>query len=133
MKRAPHPSDSLLDLIGGTPLVPLHFAEEGLTVLGKAEFLNPSGSVKDRLAKAVILAGEASGELRPDSVIVECTSGNTGISLAMVGAARGYRVRTVMSTTARVPAWTPGSRERDAAGGGWRRWGCRRSSWTGFC
>lgn len=100
MKRAPHPSDSLFDLIGGTPLVPLHFVEEGVTVLGKAEFLNPSGSVKDRLAKAVILAGEASGELGPESVIVECTSGNTGISLAMVGAARGYRVRTVMSTTA---------------------------------
>src|SRR5262249_54381356 len=63
----------------------------------KCEFLNPSGSIKDRLAKGVILDAERRGWLRPDSIILECTSGNTGIALAMVGAAKGYRV------TVRVP------------------------------
>ena len=88
---------SVLSLIGNTPLAPLRFAEEGLTVLAKCEFLNPSGSVKDRLAKAVLLDAERRGLLRPDSVVVECTSGNTGIALSMVGAALGYRVTILMS------------------------------------
>jgi len=92
-----HRSDAVLSLIGNTPLVPLHFASEGRTVYAKCEFLNPSGSVKDRLAKCVILDAEARGSLRPDSIILECTSGNTGIALAMVGAAKGYRVAILMS------------------------------------
>ncbi len=98
----PHRSGALLSLIGNTPLIPLPFEPEGLTILAKAEFLNPSGSVKDRLARCVILDAEQRGLLRPDSVILECTSGNTGIALAMVGAARGYTVRIVMSTSASI-------------------------------
>src|SRR6267154_6526327 len=88
---------AILDLIGNTPLVPLHFELEGLTIYAKCEFLNPSGSIKDRLAKGVILDAERRGLLRPDSIILECTSGNTGIALAMVGAAKGYRVTVLMS------------------------------------
>jgi cysteine synthase A len=95
-------SRPVLDLIGHTPLIPLFFEKEGLTILAKAEFLNPSGSVKDRLARCVILDAEERGELHPGSIILECTSGNTGISLAMVGAACGYAVRIVMSTSASV-------------------------------
>lgn len=97
-----HPSDAVVSLIGGTPLIPLHFSPEGITLLAKAEFVNPSGSVKDRLARSIILDAEERGLLHPDSIILECTSGNTGIALAMLGAARGYRVRIVMSTTASV-------------------------------
>ena len=92
----------LLDLIGHTPLLPLRFAEEGITILAKAEFLNPSGSIKDRLARCVLLDARERGQLRPDSIILECTSGNTGIALAMVGAALGYRVRILMSDSASV-------------------------------
>src|SRR6187401_2665716 len=97
-----HRSDALLSLIGNTPLIPLRFEPENLTILAKAEFLNPSGSVKDRLARCIILDAEQRGLLRPDSIILECTSGNTGIALAMVGAARGYAVRIVMSTSASI-------------------------------
>lgn len=97
-----HRSDAMLRLIGNTPLIPLHFEPEGLTILAKAEFVNASGSVKDRLARCVILDAEKRGELRPDSIILECTSGNTGIALAMVGSARGYAVRIVMSTSASI-------------------------------
>ena len=96
----PHPSDALLAAIGSTPLMPLHFAEEGLTIFAKAEFLNPGGSVKDRLARGIILHAEAHGLLHRDSIILECTSGNTGIAFAMIGAARGYAVRIVMSSAA---------------------------------
>jgi len=92
----------LLDLIGNTPLLPLTFASEGVTVFAKAEFLNPSGSIKDRFARCVIEDAERSGLLRADSIILECTSGNTGISLAMVGAVKGYRVRILMSNTASI-------------------------------
>jgi cysteine synthase A len=91
---------AVLSLIGGTPMVPLRFAPEGLTVHAKCEFLNPSGSVKDRLAKTVLLDAEQRGLLKPDSIILECTSGNTGIALAMVGAAMGYRVAILMSAGA---------------------------------
>lgn len=90
----------LLSLIGNQPTIPLWFAPEGLTVYAKCEFLNPSGSIKDRFASAVIADAEDRGMLRPDSTILECTSGNTGISLAMVGAARGYRVTILMSESA---------------------------------
>lgn len=92
----------VLALIGNTPLVALHFAREQRTIHAKAEFLNPSGSVKDRLALCVIEDAERRGLLRPDSIILECTSGNTGIALAMVGAAKGYRVKILMSDTASV-------------------------------
>jgi cysteine synthase A len=90
----------VLSLIGRTPVLPLRFAKEGRTVYAKCEFLNPSGSIKDRFARCVILDAEARGVLRSDSIILECTSGNTGISLAMVGAAKGYRVTILMSESA---------------------------------
>src|SRR5881396_1786088 len=90
-------ASAVLDLIGNTPMVPLHFEPEGVILYVKCEFLNPSGSIKDRLAKGVILDAERRGVLRPDSIILECTSGNTGIALAMVGAARGYWVTILMS------------------------------------
>jgi cysteine synthase A len=91
-----------LDLIGNTPLLRLHFAKENVTVFAKAEFLNPSGSIKDRTALGIIEDAEERGLLKPDSIIMECTSGNTGISLAMVGTAKRYRVRILMSDTASV-------------------------------
>jgi cysteine synthase A len=87
----------VLALIGNTPTIPLHFQPEGTTLYAKCEFLNPSGSIKDRLARCVILDAEKRGLLRPDSIFLECTSGNTGIALAMVGAAKGYRVTILMS------------------------------------
>ena len=93
-------------LIGKTPLLELTNIEKkfGLKakVLAKLEYLNPAGSVKDRIAKAMIDAAEASGELKPDSVIIEPTSGNTGIGLASVAAARGYRIIIVMPETMSV-------------------------------
>ena len=85
-------SDSVLDLIGNTPVIRLR----GENVFAKAEFLNPGGSIKDRVALAMIEGAERDGRLGPDSVIVEPTSGNTGIGLALVGRLKGYRVRTVM-------------------------------------
>jgi len=92
--------DSLLDTIGGTPLVRLprmsaHFGVTG-QVLGKLEFLNPLSSVKDRIGLAMIEAAEAAGEIGPDTTIVEPTSGNTGIALAFVCAAKGYRLILTM-------------------------------------
>lgn len=98
-----HPAgDAVLSLIGNTPTVPLHFEREDITLYAKCEFLNPSGSIKDRLAKCVILDAEKRGLLRPDSIILECTSGNTGVALAMVGAAKGYRVTILMSEGASI-------------------------------
>jgi cysteine synthase len=91
---------AVFSLIGNTPTVPLHFEPEGLTIYAKCEFLNPSGSVKDRFARHVILDAEEHGLLHPGSIILECTSGNTGIALAMVGAAKGYKVCILMSETA---------------------------------
>ena len=83
---------------GNTPLVKLNHVTEGLdaTVLVKLESFNPASSVKDRIGVAIVDAAEASGELEPGGTIVEATSGNTGIALAMVGAARGYRVILTM-------------------------------------
>jgi cysteine synthase len=95
-------SAPVLSLIGRTPLLALRFEPEGVTLHAKAEFLNPSGSIKDRLALTILSDAQQRGELRPDSVILECTSGNTGISLAMVGAALGVKVKILMSDTASV-------------------------------
>src|SRR3974390_2963422 len=90
-------SEVVLSLIGNTPLVPLRFEPEGVTIYAKCEFLNPSGSIKDRLAKTVLLDARQRGWLKPDSIVLECTSGNTGIALAMVGAALGVQVAILMS------------------------------------
>ncbi len=89
---------------GNTPLVRFNRIAAGLpgTVLGKLEFYNPASSVKDRLGIAIIDAAEASGELQPGGTIVEATSGNTGIALAMVGAARGYKVILAMPSSMSV-------------------------------
>ena len=98
-----HPrAAAVLSLIGNTALVPLRFEAEGLTIHAKCEFLNPSGSIKDRLAKTVLVDAERRGLLQPDSVILECSSGNTGIALSMLGAAMGYRVTILMSQGASV-------------------------------
>ncbi|NTV38782.1 MAG: cysteine synthase A [Demequinaceae bacterium] len=93
--------DDATKLIGNTPLVRINSLTEGAvaTVLGKLEFYNPSNSVKDRIGVAIVDAAEASGELKPGGTIVEATSGNTGIALAMVGAARGYNVVLTMPET----------------------------------
>ncbi|MCQ9165299.1 MULTISPECIES: cysteine synthase A [unclassified Arthrobacter] len=93
--------DNVTQLVGGTPLVRLNRLSEGLnaTIAVKLEFYNPANSVKDRIGVAIVDAAEASGELRPGGTIVEGTSGNTGIALAMVGAARGYKVILTMPET----------------------------------
>ncbi len=95
------PAQSVIDLIGNTPLIRLNRASEetGCEILGKAEFLNPGGSIKDRAALGIIRAAESSGALKPGGTIVEGTAGNTGIGLAMVGAALGYRVVIVFPRT----------------------------------
>ena len=92
----------VLALIGNTPLIPLYFPEANRTIHAKAEFLNPSGSIKDRLALCIVEDAEKRGLLRADSIILECTSGNTGIALAMVGAAKGHKVTILMSETASI-------------------------------
>ena len=91
----------VVDCIGETPLIPLKAASErtGCTILGKAEFLNPGQSVKDRPARQMILEAERHGELQPGGLIVEGTAGNTGIGLALVARARGYRTVIVMPDT----------------------------------
>lgn len=97
---------SAADLIGKTPLVRLHNIEKeyGLKaeILAKLEYLNPAGSVKDRVAKAMIEDAERSGALKPDSVIIEPTSGNTGIGLCLMAAVKGYRIIIVMPETMSV-------------------------------
>jgi cysteine synthase len=93
--------DDVTQLVGNTPLVRLNriTAGAGATVVAKLEFYNPASSVKDRIGVAMIDAAEASGQLQPGGTIVEATSGNTGIALAFVGAARGYRVVLTMPET----------------------------------
>src|SRR5687767_8750829 len=94
-----------LDLIGNTPVVRLHrivrggVADGGGQVFGKLDSFNPGGSIKDRICLAMIDAAERDGRLRPGGTIVEPTSGNTGIGLAMVAAARGYRLILTMPET----------------------------------
>lgn len=97
---APKRGDAVLGLIGNTPLIPLYFEAENRTIWAKCEFLNPSGSIKDRLARTIVLDAESRGVLNSETTILECTSGNTGIAFAMVGAARGYKVAIVMSRRA---------------------------------
>ena len=93
-------------LIGKTPLLELTHIEKQYNlkakVVAKLEYFNPAGSVKDRIAKAMIDDAEAAGKLKPDSVIIEPTSGNTGIGLAAVAAARGYKIIIVMPETMSV-------------------------------
>ncbi len=96
----------ITDLIGNTPLLELEnygeYQNLSATIFGKLEYFNPAGSVKDRIAKAMIDDAEAKGVLKPDSVIIEPTSGNTGIGLAAVAAARGYKVILTMPETMSV-------------------------------
>ena len=93
--------DGFVDAVGNTPLIKLKKASEetGCTILGKAEFLNPGGSVKDRAAKYIILDAEERGDLEPGGLIVEGTAGNTGIGLALVADARGYRTLIIIPET----------------------------------
>jgi cysteine synthase len=92
--------DDVTKLIGNTPLVRINrLIDSDATVVGKLEFYNPASSVKDRIGVSIIDAAEASGQLKPGGTIVEATSGNTGIALAMVGAARGYNVVLTMPET----------------------------------
>ena len=92
--------DNLLDTIGGTPTVRLQrIAPKHVTLYAKVESFNPGGSVKDRLAIAIVLDAEKKGLLKPGDTIIEATSGNTGVALAMVAAARGYKFVAVMTET----------------------------------
>ena len=92
--------DDVTKLIGNTPLVKINrMNTTGATVLAKLEFYNPANSVKDRIGVSIVDAAEAEGSLPPGGTIVEATSGNTGIALAMVGAARGYNVVLTMPET----------------------------------
>src|SRR4051812_37729671 len=96
LQTADRVGSSVLDLVGRTPLVRLHRFERetpGVELWAKAEWQNPGGSVKDRAATRMILDGQASGALTPGKVILDATSGNTGIAYAVVGAALGYRVK----------------------------------------
>jgi cysteine synthase A len=96
-----HIRDGIVETIGHTPLIKLQHASEatGCTILGKAEFMNPGGSVKDRAGRQMILEAEARGELRRGGLVVESTAGNTGIGLALVANARGYRTLIVIPET----------------------------------
>ena len=94
-------ANSLTDLIGNTPLVRINRIAEGAvaTIAAKLEFFNPAHSVKDRIGEAMIRAAEDAGLIKPDTILVEPTSGNTGIALAMVAAARGYKIVLTMPET----------------------------------
>jgi cysteine synthase A len=94
-------SNGIVEAIGHTPLIKLQRASQatGCTILGKAEFMNPGGSVKDRAGRQMILGAEQRGELKPGGLVVESTAGNTGIGLALVANARGYRTLIVIPQT----------------------------------
>src|SRR5436853_5533918 len=94
-------NNDVVQAIGTTPLIKLRHASEltGCTILGKAEFMNPGQSVKDRAGKWMILEAEKRGDLRPGGLVVEATAGNTGIGLAVVASARGYRTLIVIPET----------------------------------
>src|SRR5262245_640431 len=93
--------DGIVEAIGNTPLIKLERASAatGCTILGKAEFMNPGQSVKDRPARQMILEAEKRGEIKPGGLVVESTAGNTGIGLALVANARGYRTLIVIPET----------------------------------
>jgi len=93
---------SLLDLVGHTPLLLIQGAGKDVQLYAKAEWANPSGSVKDRPAARIILEAERSGDLRPGKIILDATSGNTGIAFAMIGASRGYRVMLCIPNNANI-------------------------------
>ena len=88
-------TDSVLETVGNVPLIQLKKMSSG-NVFAKAEFLNPGGSIKDRVAKHIIESAEKDGKLKPEMIIIEATSGNTGIGLSLVGVQKGYRVICVM-------------------------------------
>ncbi len=94
-------NSDVIQAIGNTPLIKLKQASEltGCTILGKAEFMNPGGSVKDRAGKWMILEAEKRGDLKPGGLVVESTAGNTGIGLAVVASARGYRTIILIPNT----------------------------------
>jgi cysteine synthase B len=96
--------NNILDLIGHTPMVRINhvIAQEGVEIFAKLEGQNPSGSIKDRIALAMIEQGEQEGMLTKEKIILEATSGNTGIALAMIGAIKGYQVQIVMSESVSV-------------------------------
>jgi len=91
---------NVLDIVGNTPVVELKLGKEGVSLFAKAEYFNPSGSVKDRAAKAMILDGINKGLLTKDKILLDSTSGNTGIAYAMFGAALGYKVQLFMPANA---------------------------------
>ena len=97
-------ADSVLDLIGDTPMVRINKmnTNKDVTVYAKLEGFEPSGSIKDRIALKMITEAEKSGELKPGKIILEATSGNTGIGLAMVGNQKGYHVIVVMSSAVSI-------------------------------
>jgi len=104
-RPVPSRASSLLDQVGNTPLIHLKKISQeyaGVDIYGKAEFFNPGGSVKDRAGLNMILDGERTGRLTPSRTILDATSGNTGIAYAMVGAARGYKVKLVLPGNASV-------------------------------
>ncbi|MEA3547518.1 MAG: cysteine synthase family protein, partial [Thermodesulfobacteriota bacterium] len=121
--------NNILDQIGNTPLVPIYRLnhKKNVKILAKLESFNPGGSVKDRIALSMVEAGEKSGDLTPDKIVLEATSGNTGIGLAMVCAVKGYRCQLVMPDNASVErrkimsafgaeiVLTPGKRGTDGA------------------
>ena len=109
--------ENVTELIGRTPLVKINtlFPDSKATVLAKLEFYNPANSVKDRIGVAMIEAAERSGQLEPKGSIVEATSGNTGIALAMVGAAKGYKATSRRSGAARTGSASTTTR-RSASG-----------------
>src|SRR5881296_819468 len=94
-------SEDIIAAIGNTPLIKLERASAatGCTILGKAEFMNPGQSVKDRPARQIILEAEKRGDIKPGGLVVEATAGNTGIGLALVASARGYRSLIVIPET----------------------------------
>ena len=111
---------SILGVIGNTPMLRLTRVARG-EILAKAEFLNPGGSIKDRIALSMIETAEKNGELTPDKIVLEATSGNTGIGLALVGAVKGYRVVLTMPESMSIE-------RRQITSLGDHRTGCRTKS-----
>ena len=91
---------SISELIGNTPMIKLDFPEDGVSILAKIESANPSGSIKDRIAKYMLEQAEKRGDLKQGYKIVEATSGNTGIAFSLMAAAKGYKMVIVMHETA---------------------------------